>query len=158
MLLHPVPADTGRSSIPQARSQSLSPWSPSRRAPPGAQGGQLPHGPTPSALSRASVFGPIPQSRRWPGGQEFPFAPRLDDDEPVRFVQVGGHLGHELVRRDPHGGREIEFPTDPFPELPGDDLSRPEQPAAPGDIQEGLVDAHRLHEIGEPGQDSHDEA
>src|SRR5262252_2442738 len=106
----------------------------------------------------ARDFPYAPEARDGERGKELRLAPGLDDDHPVRLLQLGGDLGHEHVRGDAYGGGKVHPCLDAALDLAGDGRAVAVQGAARRDVEEGLVDRQGLDERGEISEEAHDVA
>ena len=97
-------------------------------------------------------FSHAPQAGHGQWVEELRDAVRLDNDKPVRLIQVAGDLGEELVRRHTNGRRQMQFVANRGFDLPADFGRRPQQPSAAGYVQERFVQGERFHERREPAE------
>ena len=88
--------------------------------------------------------------------EELRLATEGNHHEAVGLLEVGGDLGHEHVRGNPHGGGEVDAGLDHRLDGPGDGGAVTVKSSTRRHVEKGLVDGHGLHERGEAGEDAHD--
>lgn len=76
--------------------------------------------------------------------------------QPIGLGVGRGELGDELGGGDAHRGRNAHTTTDLGTDPPADGHWRAHAAPGPGNVQEGLVDAHLLQNRGDLRQDGHD--
>ena len=149
---------TGRSSIPRASPCRCSPCAPKdshqrlpRRA---AQISDRPDPPSQERLPRHLPHPPqLPHRKRV---QEILLSAGRNDREAVRLPEIRRDLRQELVRRHAGGDGQPRLFPDRRLDLPRHLFRGAEQPLAPRDVEERLVDGERLDQGGEPAVDGED--
>src|SRR5262245_55322427 len=88
--------------------------------------------------------------------EESSLIPGGDDHEPVGLLQLGGHLGDELVGREPSRRRQARLVQNAALDVANRVGRAAEQGLGAREIDERLVDRHRLDQRRELDEDAHD--
>src|SRR3989442_6491418 len=97
-----------------------------------------------------------PQALDGQGTEESRLVAGRDNHEPVGLVQLGGHLGDELVRGQPRRCRQAGLGPDPSLDQADRVERAAEERLGPAEINEGLVDRYGFYQRRKVDEDAHD--